>query len=119
MQDSKKGFLLFRHGIFITKDQCPKTPVEIENMKAVPCASVVESLMYVMLCTRLDICFAVGIVSRYQLNPRREYWTTVKNIIKYLERTREYMLVYQENSLVPIEYTDSDFQSDKDSRNST
>ena len=35
MQDSKKGFLPFRHGISLSKDQCPKTPVEIENMKAV------------------------------------------------------------------------------------
>ena len=43
MQDSKKGFLPFRHGISLTKDQCPKTPVEIENMKTVPYASAVEA----------------------------------------------------------------------------
>ena len=65
MQDSKKGFLPFRHGISLTKDQCPKTPVEIENMKAVPYASVVGSLMYAMFCIRSDIYFASGIVSRY------------------------------------------------------
>ena len=29
------------------------------------------------------------------------------------------MLVYQDESLVPIGYTDSDFQSDRDSRKST
>ena len=29
------------------------------------------------------------------------------------------MLVYQADSLVPLGYTDSDFQSDKDSRKST
>ena len=48
-----------------------------------------------------------------------QQWTTVKNIIKYLKRTRDYMLVYQSNSLVPIGYTDSNFQSDKDSRKLT
>ena len=69
MQDSKKRFLPFRHGISISKDKGPKTPGEIENMKAVPYASAVESLMYAMFCTRLDICFAVDIVSRYQSNP--------------------------------------------------
>lgn len=28
-------------------------------------ASIVGSLMYVILCTLLDICFAMGMVSRY------------------------------------------------------
>ena len=88
-------------------------------MKAVPYASPVESLMYDMLCTRPDICLTVGIVSRYQSNPGREHWTAIKHIIKYLKRTRDYMLVYQADNLVPIGYTDSDFQSDKDSRKST
>ena len=61
--------------------------------------------MYAMLCTRPDIRFAVGIVSRYQSNSRQEHWTEVKNILKYLKRTRDYMFVYQANSIVPIRYT--------------
>ena len=88
-------------------------------MKTVPYASAVGSLMYSMLCTRPDICFAVGMVSRYQSNPGREHWTAVKHIIKYLKRTRDYMLVYHSDELVPIGYRDSDFQSDMDSRKST
>ena len=63
-------------------------------MKEVPYASAVGSLMYAMLCTRPDICFAVGMVSRYQSNPGREHWTAVKHILKYLKRTRNYMLIY-------------------------
>ncbi|XP_037494545.1 secreted RxLR effector protein 161-like [Jatropha curcas] len=58
-------------------------------------------------------------VSRFQSNPGREHWTAVKHIIKYLKRTRDYRLVYQSDDLVPIGYTDSDFQTDKDSRKST
>ncbi|XP_033510067.1 secreted RxLR effector protein 161-like [Nicotiana tomentosiformis] len=88
-------------------------------MKAILYASVVGSLIYAMLCTRPDICFAVGMVSRFQSNPGREYWTAVKHIIKYLKRTRDYMLVYHSGDLAPIGYTDSDFQSDRDSRKST
>ena len=78
-------------------------------MKAVPYASAVENVMYAMLCTRHDIYFSISIVSRYQLNLGCEHWTAVKNIIKYLKRIRDYMLVYQANSLVPIGYTDLDF----------
>ena len=94
MLDSKKGFLPFRHGITLSKNQCPKTPDEIEKMKEVPYASAVGSLMYAMLCTRPDICFAVGMVSRYRSNLGREHWTAVKHILKYLKRTRNYMLIY-------------------------
>ena len=79
MQDSEKGFLPFRHGITLSKDQCPKTPNEIEKMKVVPYAFVVGSLMYAMLCTRPDICFVVGMVIRYQSNPGQEHWTTEKH----------------------------------------
>ena len=88
-------------------------------MRGIPYASAVESLMYAMLCTRSDICFAVGMVSRYQSEPGEEHWIAVKHILKYLRRTRDYMLVYQDESLEPIGYTDSDFQSDIDFRKST
>ncbi|KAK1555494.1 hypothetical protein Q3G72_027257 [Acer saccharum] len=77
------------------------------------------SLMYAMLCTRPDICFAVGIVSRFQSKPGPDHWTTVKHIFKYFRRTKDNMLVYLGGDLIPIGYTYSDFQSDSDSRKST
>ncbi|KAH9723681.1 hypothetical protein KPL70_007198 [Citrus sinensis] len=118
-ENSKIGLLPFRHGIIFSKDQSPKTSEEIERMRRVSYADVVGSLMYVMLCTRPDICFAVGMVSRYQFNPGPQYWTAVKHIMKYLKRTKNYMLVYPGDKLIPVGYTDSDFMSDKDSRKST
>ena len=48
MQNSKKGFLPFKHGVALSKKQCPSTPKDIENMKAVPYASACGSLMYAM-----------------------------------------------------------------------
>ena len=82
-------------------------------------ASAVESLMYAMLCTRLDICYTVGMVSRFQSNPGPDHWTAVKNILRYLRRTRNYMLVFSGIDLKMTGYTDSDFQADRDSRRST
>ena len=72
-------------------------------MRKYPYASAVGSLMYAMLCTRPDICYAVGIVSRYQSNPGLEHWIAVKHILKYLKRTRDYMLVYSGSDLEPID----------------
>ncbi|KAA0048570.1 gag/pol protein [Cucumis melo var. makuwa] len=95
MQNSKKDLLPFRLGVHLSKEQCPKTPQEVEDMRCIPYALVVGSLMYAMLYTRPGICYAVGIVSRYQSNPGLDHWMTVKK------------------------YNDSDFQTDKDSRKST
>ena len=58
--------------------QFPKGEKEKVEMRKVPYASVVGSLMYVMVCTTPDIAFVVGAVSRYMSNPRREHWAVVK-----------------------------------------
>ena len=115
--NSKKGFVPFGVGKPLSGNQRPNR--EIERMRGIPYTSAVGSLMYAMLCTRPDICFSVGMVSIYQSDPRKEYWIAVKYILKYLRRTRDYMLVYQDESLVSIRYTYSDFQSDLESRKST
>ncbi|KAA0040688.1 gag/pol protein [Cucumis melo var. makuwa] len=119
MQNSKKGMLLYRYGIHLSKEQCPKIPQEVEDMSNIPYASAVRSLMYVMLCTRPDICYSVGIVNRYQSNHGRDHWTAVKNILKYLRRTKDYMLLYGSKDLILTGYTDSDFQIEKYARKST
>ncbi|KAH9727059.1 retrovirus-related pol polyprotein from transposon TNT 1-94-like protein [Citrus sinensis] len=48
---------------------CPTSQEERDYMARVPYVSVVGSLMYAMVCTRLDISQAVSIVSRYMHNP--------------------------------------------------
>ena len=78
-------------------------------MRHVPYASAVGSLMYVMLCTRPDICYVVGVVSRFQSNPGPDHWIAVKHILKYLRRTRDYILVYLSVDLNILRYTDSNF----------
>ena len=119
LKNSKIGLLPSRYRITFSKDQSPKTFKEIEKMRRVPYAEIVESLMYVKLCTRPDICFAVGMVNRYQSIPEPEHWTIIKHIMKYLKRTKNYMLVYSGDELILVGYTDFDFMSDKDSRKST
>ena len=71
MQDSKKGGQPSRTGITFSLDDCLKISEEKVYMEKVPYASAMGSLMYAMLCTRLDICYVVGIVSRYQSKPGR------------------------------------------------
>ena len=61
----------------------------------------------------------MGVVSRFQSNLNPEHWIAVKHILKYLRKTRDYMLVYSSENLNILGYTDSDFQGDKDSRKFT
>ena len=118
MLDSKRGLLPVRHGIHLSKAMSPKTPEEREKMAKVPYASAIGSLMYAMLCTRPDIAYAVSITSRFQSDPGLEHWVAIKNILKYLRRTKDLVLVYGGNGLKLDGFTDSDFQSDVDDRKS-
>ena len=48
--------------------QCAMNEMERKQMKGIPFASIIRSLMYAQNCTKLDITFAVGILDRYQSN---------------------------------------------------
>ena len=85
-------------------------------MRQIPYTFVVGSLMYAMLYIRPDICYSVGMVSRYQSNPGPKHWQAVKHFLKYLRRMRNFMLVFRCEDLIPIGYTNLDFQSDLDFR---
>ena len=53
----------------LSLDQCPKNDFKQEQMKNIPYASAVGSLMYAQVCTRPDIAFVMGMLGRYQSNP--------------------------------------------------
>jgi phosphoribosyl-AMP cyclohydrolase len=82
-------------GVKLSMDQCPKTQEEEVDMSHVPYASVVGSLMYAMVCTRLDIAHVVGVLSRYMSKLGKEHWTIVKRVFMYLCGTYSYGLCYQ------------------------
>jgi hypothetical protein len=73
MQDSKPMDASVDKSLSLSCDMCPKTLEEKEKMSRVPYASVVGSLMYAMMCTLLNICYVVGLVSRYQSNPGQKH----------------------------------------------
>ena len=99
----------------LSSAQCPTTAEDREKMSVVPYASAIGSIMYAMLCTRPDVCLAISLVGSYQSNPGMDHWTTVKNILKYLKRTRDIFLVYGgDKELVVKGYVDASFDTDPD-----
>ena len=49
----------------LSSDECPTSEKEKEEMMKIPYALVVSSLMYTKVCTRPDITYAIGVVSRF------------------------------------------------------
>src|SRR6266496_5487524 len=84
-------------------------------MKVIPLSLAIGSTMYAMLCTRPDVCLAISLAGRYQSNLGVDHWTVVKNILKYLKRTKDVFLVYGgDKELVVKGYVDASFDTDPD-----
>lgn len=66
------SYPLANHFRLISK-QNPSIDKENEKMDKVPYVLAVGSLMYVMVFTRSDIAYSVGVVSRFLLNPGKKH----------------------------------------------
>ena len=51
---------------------------------------------------------------RYQSDPGEGHWISVKNILKYLRRTKDVFLVYGDGDLIVSGYTNASFKWDRD-----
>ncbi|KAL4325263.1 hypothetical protein GQ457_11G002710 [Hibiscus cannabinus] len=120
MKDCSPSVATIVKGDKFNLNQCPKNEFEREQMKNIPYASVVGSLMFAQVCIRPDIAFAVGMLGRYQSNPGIDHWRAAKKVLRYLKGTKEYMLTYKRSDhLEVIGYSDPDFAGCVDSRKST
>lgn len=68
----------------LSSNQSSLSEDEMFDMKCVPYASIVGSLMYTMVCTRLDISYVIGKVTIFLSNPSIEHMNVVKWYLRYL-----------------------------------
>ncbi|GJR97725.1 zinc finger, CCHC-type containing protein [Tanacetum coccineum] len=80
---------------------------------------VIGCLMYDMICTRPDITFVVGKLSRYTSNPYTQHWQAIQQVLKYLKKTMDYRLIYTGYPLVLEGYTDASWISNTEDNSST
>ena len=83
-------------------------------MSMIPYAPAIGLIMYAMLCTRPNVSYALSVTSRYQSDPGMGHWVAIKNILKYLRRTKDVFLIYGDGDLIINGYSDANFQSDRD-----
>ena len=78
MKDAKPvGTPLATH-FKLSAELCPSNDKEKEEMSKIPYASTVGSLMYAVVCTRPEISYLVGVVSRFLTNPGNRHSQAVK-----------------------------------------
>ncbi|GKC80541.1 zinc finger, CCHC-type containing protein, partial [Tanacetum coccineum] len=80
---------------------------------------VIGCLIYAMTCTRSDIAFVVGKLSRYTSNPGTQHWQTIQRVLKYLKKIMDYRLMYTGYPLVLEGYTDASWISNTEDKSST
>ncbi|XP_038972174.1 secreted RxLR effector protein 161-like [Phoenix dactylifera] len=110
----------------------PQTEVKAKEMKSIPYASGVGSLMYAMVCCRPDLAHAVSQVSRFMANPGKEHWRALKGVFRYLVGTVGVGICYEQegrkeknsnmtkkNQSRMIGFVDADYGGDMDTHRST
>ena len=81
--------------------------------------SLVGSLRY-LTCTRPDILYGVGLVSRYMETPNQTHLNAAKRILRYIKGTLNDGLLYTSSEEFKlVGYSDSDWGRDLDERKST
>jgi len=104
----------------LSREHSPKTKVEIEEMQSIPYRQVVGASMYLMVASRPDIGYAVGMVSCFMENPGKLHWVAVKRIFRYLKGTTDFGLRYSYGSTLNLEaYCDADWAGDVNDMKST
>jgi len=81
----------------------------------------IGSLMYLMICTRPDIAYSVGVLSRHVSCPGKAHMQAVKRIFRYLRGTSQYRLEYHSDDKAVSEvqvFVDSDWAGDRVDRKS-
>lgn len=103
----------------LSKEKSPNKKEDKEEIAKVPDVSIVGSLMYEMVCTRLNITHVVGFVNQFMSNPGREHWERVKWLLHYLKGTFEAALCFRRKGEVLEGFCDVDLGGFMDSRKST
>ncbi|RVW52834.1 hypothetical protein CK203_076571 [Vitis vinifera] len=58
----------------------------------------------------LTLAFAVGMLGRYQSNLGIDHWKAAKKVMKHLQGTKDYMLMYRRiNNLEVTDYSNSNY----------
>ena len=71
-----------------------KAPEDEEALEQQLYQSLVGSLMYLSVCTRPDLAYAVYTLARFSSKPNRSHWIAAKRVLRYLRGTANYGIAF-------------------------
>ena len=75
--------------------------------------------MYLMITIRSSIAFAIGKLSQRNQNPRAQYRVAVNHVLRYINRTRDFGILYNGYRTLSIDgYSDAAWGGSRKPRNS-
>ena len=83
-----------------------------------PYQNLIDSLMYLAVCTRPDISHIVSVLSQYNTNYCKAHWVAAKRMLRYLKGTMQLGLVFRKCDQSLEGYADADLGSNSDDRKS-
>ena len=84
-----------RHSLELTREQCPQSVEEEEEMQDVPYRSVIGKLMYFQHALRLDISHSTTLCARFMDKPGLPHWEAVRHVLKRVQTVPHAYLEYQ------------------------
>jgi hypothetical protein len=89
------------------------------DVQQYPYGSLVGGMLYLSVCTRPDIAYAVGVLSKYMAKPRTAHWNAAKGVLRYLKGTSDSGITFRGSDSSLTGYCDADYAGDMDTRRST
>ena len=78
--------------VTLTKEMEPKSEEEMKIMNNKPYRSILGQLIHISITARPDISTAVSCCGQFCQNPGVAHWQAILQILKYLQRTKQYVL---------------------------
>lgn len=102
------------------------TPIEsklniekAENIVAnIPYQKLIGSLMYLAVLTRPDLSYSLSYLSQFNNCYNETHFNYAKRILKYLQKTKHYCLMYHKDNVELTGFVDADWASDSLDRKS-
>jgi hypothetical protein len=114
MVEARKCSTVLDPGLILKK--CKNNDCEKVNTKIFQ--SLIGSLLYLSISTRPDICHAVNKLSQFNTHPHSEHLAAAKHILRYLNTTINFKLVYKKIGKNLEGFADADWAGNVDDRKS-
>lgn len=74
-----------------------------------PYQELIGAMMYIAIGTRPDIAHAVSMFSQFNSCHKKEHWCAAKRVLRYLQETCDYELVFQKDDKSLQDFADADW----------